>query len=273
MDRRQPRTVLFVQESVAEPFEAPLRFLEQQACVHVVPTLKEAILAVQQPGLIPDLIVITQAYPQSCPSKQLDLLRQRVPLAKIVVLCGIWCEGAGRTARPWPGTIRLYWHQFPARISNAWLRGQYDPFWSLPATSSDTELFLASHFVQGRAMSSVIAIAAGTRSAYDALAEICQRAGNRTYWVHPRRSQPGHAIDCGIWDDSLAGSLDWPTFQQQIQPAPLILLCNFPRIDQQNRAMGSVPSVLGKPFLCRDLIQLMARLHEPAPPQPTTRAA
>ena len=64
-----------------------------------------------------DVIVVAQAYPGQFSGEALDRLARLAPLARVVVLLGSWCEGEVRSGRPWPGAIRVYWHQWPARCA------------------------------------------------------------------------------------------------------------------------------------------------------------
>lgn len=281
------RIVLYVGQPDAHPFVDTWRFLRQHTSLQLVSTVGDAVRNIAQAGIVPDLCVITQSYPQPCPSEHLDALRKQAPLARIVVLCGVWCEGSGRTGRPWPGTIRLYWHQLPGRLSAAWLAGHPDPYWSQPATSSDAEQFLLLSSPRPPVVSQPIAIAAGSKSSYDALAELCQQAGYLTTWFHPRFASDPTEVGCGIWDDSSQGAVTACDFQRHIHPAPTILLVGFPRRASDRAVMAkadhqrgpssvdseSLPVVLGKPFFCRDLLFTLERLNAPAPTQLATRAA
>ena len=62
------------------------------------------------------------------------------PLARIVGLLGSWCEGEVRSGRPWPGAMRIYWHQWPGRWHAELdrLRGAC-PIWGLPLTAGDED--------------------------------------------------------------------------------------------------------------------------------------
>ena len=62
-----------------------------------------------------DVIVVAQAYPGQFSGEALDRLSRLAPLARVVGLLGSWCEGEVRSGRPWPGAVRVYWHQWPAR--------------------------------------------------------------------------------------------------------------------------------------------------------------
>ncbi len=75
-------------------------------------TAAESMLA---QGLVPDLIVIAQAFPGQVTTEQVERLRRAAPLARVLGLLGSWCEGEARTGRPWPGVIRVYWHQWTPR--------------------------------------------------------------------------------------------------------------------------------------------------------------
>jgi len=65
--------------------------------------------------VVPELIVLAQAYPGQFSEAEVKRLWRLAPLGRVIGLLGSWCEGESRSGRPWPGGIRLYWHQWPAR--------------------------------------------------------------------------------------------------------------------------------------------------------------
>ena len=54
-------------------------------------------------------------FPGQFSCEAIDRIRTRAPLARLVGLLGSWCEGEVRSGQPWPGTIRIYAHQWPGR--------------------------------------------------------------------------------------------------------------------------------------------------------------
>ena len=98
-----------------------------------------AILAGGGPPV--DVIVIAQARPGEFSHDNVQRLRQIAPLARIVALLGSWCEGESRSGKPWPGVVRTYWHQWPARAERELRRlaaGECSA-WALPPTATDEE--------------------------------------------------------------------------------------------------------------------------------------
>jgi hypothetical protein len=55
-----------------------------------------------------DLILLAQSRPGQFDSAEVESLYQRWPTAKMLGLFGTWCEGEGRTGRPWPGVWRVH---------------------------------------------------------------------------------------------------------------------------------------------------------------------
>ena len=65
--------------------------------------------------IVPDVIVVVQAFPGQFSHAMVDRLRRAAPLARLIGLLGSWCEGETRTGSPWPGAVRTYWHQWAIR--------------------------------------------------------------------------------------------------------------------------------------------------------------
>ena len=74
-----------------------------------------AAAALAEGAVVPDVIVVAQAFPGQFSHQPIDRLRRLAPLARVVGLMGSWCEGEMRTGSPWPAAVRTYWHQWTAR--------------------------------------------------------------------------------------------------------------------------------------------------------------
>jgi CheY-like chemotaxis protein len=96
-------------------------FREAEAClqgcgsVHRFAKTAAAATALAEGQLVADAIVLAQAFPGQFSHQAVDRLRRLAPLTRVLGLMGSWCEGEMRTGSPWPGAVRTYWHQWPAR--------------------------------------------------------------------------------------------------------------------------------------------------------------
>ncbi|GEM_PF-1919993 len=124
---------------------------EFRPCLRVVDGLDEATVRrcphLSLPGEHDryDLVLLLQRYPGEHRIEDLEGLRARLPLARLLVILGSWCEGEVRSGQPLPGVIRYYWHQWLASCGEPlrlWRQG-HNPAWDLPPTATDEDLALA----------------------------------------------------------------------------------------------------------------------------------
>ncbi|MBI1900521.1 MAG: hypothetical protein HYS13_05335 [Planctomycetia bacterium] len=253
--------------------------------LHTSGSLPEALAAIEA-GLFPDLIVLVQSRPSVFADDQLDALRRLAPTAGIVGIAGTWCEGEGRSGRPWPGAVRWQWHQAATRLAREierMLAGAC-PSWGLPSTATaDDQLF---HEVEGegpggsasRRAERVVAIASAHRAMEETLRLFCRELGMTAVGVHlgvhtlQGRGAPATTGDsarlaglaAAIWDGSDAEAEELQQLAQFIalvRPAPVIVLLSFPRAETMDRlAKLGVAAVLAKPLLLADLEGQMERL-------------
>jgi hypothetical protein len=239
----------------------------------------------------PELTIVTQSRPGEFSARQVDLLRRGAPLSGIVALLGSWCEGETRTGRPWPGVLRVYWHEFPA-----WWRQQMAlrasgrcPEWTRPADCGlrisdcglDDQLIRKPKSAICNRFGGVIVLGTQHSSTADSLSDAVSQAGYATVWR--RLGRPSTIVRgavAGIWD---GGQLDDDEEQQLAafsrhlarDGAPVIALLDFPRHDRVERALAAgAAGVLGKPWSNVELVSTMsfliaegARLRETCAPR------
>ena len=91
----------------------------------------------------PDCVIVAQSRPATFDSTLVESIHRLVPLAATVSLLGPWCEGETRTGKPWPGFVRVYWHQWRPRFE-AMFGAELRPSpLRLPRTASDVEVLMA----------------------------------------------------------------------------------------------------------------------------------
>lgn len=222
--------------------------------------IEEAEQALAGGEVAADVIVVAQAYPGQFSAEAIDRLRRLAPLARIVGLLGSWCEGEVRTGRPWPGAIRVYWHQWLPRVLRelSRLRDGQTSTWALPATAGEEERLLVLADEPWPRHEGLIAIHLSSFDMQDWLAAACRRAGYQTVWLRPDRSEIPEGIQAAIFDGDDARGQELEQLRAMaasLAPAPVIALLNFPRIEDRDRVLGAgAKSVLSKPLLVEDLL-------------------
>ena len=229
---------------------------------------ESALSALAGGRLAPDVIVVAQSYPGQFSPEAIDRLRRLAPLARVLGLLGSWCEGETRTGQPWPGVIRIYWHQWLPRVDQqlARLRGGTCSTWCLPITASEEERFLLLADQPLTRREGLIAVATPDFEMQDWLQAACARRGYSTVWLLPHRPVRIESATAAIFDGNecrgeeleLLGGL-----AAAVGPAPIVALLDFPRVDDRNRALAAgAQAVLSKPLLIDDLFWQIDRLVE-----------
>jgi len=222
-----------------------------------------AILAGEDPF---DLIVVAEDHPGQYSDEAIDRLRRLAPLARVVGLLGSWCEGESRTGRPWPGAIRVYWHQWLPRFGRESARLDAGALgsWSLPVTASDEERMLALADEPFSKRTGRIAVCSSEFAMQDWLCAGCRRAGYSAVWL--RGSGP-HALEnaaAGIFDAADSSDSQYEALRRladDLRPAPVLALLGFPRVEDRDRALAAgAAAVLSKPLLLEDLFWQLDRL-------------
>jgi hypothetical protein len=216
----------------------------------------------------PDVIVVAQAYPGQFSSDAIDRLRRVAPLARVVALLGSWCEGEIRTGKPWPGAIRLYWHQWQPQCEQEMRRlaaGGHST-WALPMTSGDEERLLAvgrDPPPDGRGR---VALCTPQFEMQRWLVGACHCGGYTTCWVQPHRWGALGGVCAAVFDADECSPDEVDSLKRlagKVHPAPVVALLDFPRIESRNRALeAGARAVLSKPLLVEDLLWQIGRLLE-----------
>lgn len=213
-----------------------------------------------------DLTVVAQSRPGQFAAAEVEALRRASPLSPLVALVGSWCEGEPRSGSPWPGVVRVYWHQWPARFTRQLARlarGELTD-WNQPPTATPEERLLAPVGVHGPALAGGIAVMSESLEMADWLSAFCRQSGMHPI-VFPRLPAPGvEGFDVAIWDAGLAEPVVAERFKQVADSflrAPVIVLLDFPRssdVEQFTRAGAA--AVLSKPLTIADLRVCMGQI-------------
>ena len=283
-----PQTAVFFLGNSAWPeFQAAVAAIERCADLTVARDVDAAAAAMEAGRTTPDLLVIAQVYPGEFSPDAVDRLRRLAPLAPVVGLLGSWCEGEMRSGQPWPGSARVYWHQWPARCRRELLRiaEGANSVWTLPATATDEERLLveiedrckkssrhAPHAVRHGTRSvpatmGVVVLVTRQRAMYEWLADALRPWCDATVWLHPARPAVVQGAAAVVLDgtDGCGNELEQiGDLAARFRPAPLVVLLDFPRFEDQQRVLAAgATAVLAKPLLVEDLLEEMKRAISP----------
>jgi CheY-like chemotaxis protein len=259
--------ILVLGDSRRGEFAAARAVLAGSADVVDAGSIDEAVSLVDDGRFAPAVIVIAQSYPGEFSGEAIDRLRRCAPLARMVGLLGSWCEGETRSGHPWPGTIRLYWHQWVPQAGRelATLLGPGTSGWSLPSTASDEERLLATPSLAGSARDGLVALCVERHETHDWLAAALTRRGYSTVWLRPGQRTRLGRVRAAVFDApsmSEAGLAPLGPLRATVGPeVPIVALADFPRVeDHQRLRSAGASAVLSKPLLVDDLYWQLDRL-------------
>ena len=220
-----------------------------------------------------ELVVLAQAIPDQFSREEVECLQARFPLTPIVALLGSWCEGEVRTGTPIPGLRRIYWHQ--------WM-GQFDAFCyqlqsagisnlHLPSTATvaDQVLRIDAAHQPLKSKLKCVGISATNRFQFDSLKDALENLGYRCRWIELEKeellSDPQQTarfqpicVDTDVINEDVYVRLNW--LRDRFPAAKIILITNFPRIDQTDRIKkAGVYQIISKPYHLDDLAYAVNR--------------
>jgi hypothetical protein len=212
----------------------------------------------------PRLIVVAQPRPALFAPEQIERLHRAAPLARIVALLGSCCEGEARSGAPWPGVLRVYWHEWQPRMAELLASTDEVPaMWRLPRTATPAERLLAASAPVAGTRRGLVAIHAVSAAAYSALAEACTAVGYATAWLSPAHAAQVDGAAALIWDGASGDAGEASALRglaMRFDPAPVIALLSFPRIEDHDRMLAAgADAVLSKPLLVDDLYAALER--------------
>jgi DNA-binding NarL/FixJ family response regulator len=263
-------SILLVGDTERSEFCEARACLERQGTVHRFADAESAAAALAEERILPDVMVVAQAFPGQFSHKAIDRLRRVAPLARVVGLMGSWCEGEMRSGSPWPATVRTYWHQWPARCGRQFRRlamGQ-SCSWALPLTATEEERLLTDAAelgdTAGQASSAapkcrgLVAIHSPSRVMADWLSTACRRDGfvtllQRDLALGRVEGAAAGVFDAGDFSEDACCSLR--RFVAALRPAAVVALLSFPRIEDHRRALSAgATAALSKPLMVDDFL-------------------
>ncbi len=266
-----PLTILLLGNIDRTEFCDARENLRRWGTIYEAANVEAAVTLLTEGQVVPDVIVIAQAFPGQFSHQAVDRLRRLAPVARWVGLMGSWCEGEMRTGLPWPGVVRTYWHQWAARCNREFRRmadGQRCS-WALPPTASEEERLLADvNCYSSRLETStqqpqrgLVLIRTPSSETAQWLAAVCRSRGFATVWQREAASARVEGATAALFDASEIGECQCDELRRladAVQPAPVVALLGFPRAEDRRRALTSgAAAVLSKPLALDDLFEIV----------------
>jgi hypothetical protein len=215
-----------------------------------------------------DLVVLAQSRRDQFLESEVEELLANFPAVPVVGLLGSWCEGESRSGRPYPGVIRVYWHQWEGRYSQfvEQLGKSGITSWHAPRTATSSDHIVAQTIQKDFSLGSgYIGVSAWTRSEFEMLDDAITSFGWRSRWVErsiwDAASSATVSVMCVIadsWTAELEKRIQW--LNSEIPDVPFVLLLNYPRqSDAESIASAGISSVVSKPFELQDLKVAIAK--------------
>ena len=261
--------ILLIGESNRAEFRDSRQSIERWAAVHEFADADAAATALAEGQLAPDVIVFAPSFPGRFSHSAVDRLRRLAPLARIVGLMGTWCEGEMRSGTPWPGAVRVYWHQWVARCRRELRRlSTGEPCsWMLPPTATEEERLLADSVQLGRPHRGAVLIHSQRPEMAEWLSAACRQRGFATVWRRSGTSPRVEGAAAAIFDATDCGPEECEQLRRlaaDVNPAPVIALVSFPRIEDKEAATSAGATVvLSKPLWLNDLLEALSGPNTP----------
>ncbi len=291
---QRPRLTAWVvgQKRQAEFYDA-LRSLEDRTTLVSgcsFEEIRQRATNTDAPMRAPDLIVLLQSYAGEFRLTQLMSTVVQYPLAPVICLLGAYSEGETRSGQPIQNAHRVHWYNAAERIEtgfDAWDNGLC-PWWSLPATMTAEDRWLARSGEQQPRMDGRIVIAAALPDFARPTVEWLERHGAIAELFADQQSTAAKSVEpsadanpivCAVWDSAAAPRHRPPAlegFVERVAPAPVIAQFTFPRTQDVEfaRSAGAarvLPKLIAADELLWHIRDLTSdknnrplRLHDPA---------
>lgn len=249
--------VLLVGDIDFHEFDATVQWLRAHTQLDALHTVSEALGLFARQQSFWHTVLIAQSRPGQFAQRDVQRLSAALPLAHFVAVLGSCCEGESRSGRPWPGVVRVYWHQFVARAESELRFDAVPTSWQLQRTASDAERIDHSLRTRPEQGEGLVAIRANDALIYGALASACRVAGYSSTWLTTDRPAGADGAAVLLWhcQPSARGECEsWERIVTQARPVPVVALMGFPRHDDVQRlTCAGVAAVLSLPLLLPDL--------------------
>ena len=241
-------------------FVAPLAWLIEHAICSSFATATSAVTAFHESGKASDpaAVLLVQSRPGQISSRHVERLYAHMPLTRFVGLAGPWCEGEGRTGRPWPGVVRVPWRDWRWRLPRELdlSAAEQSTGVRLPRIATEADRLQQSMAnLTGLRFVGNVELITTSRVTYGAWQPALQLLGVRAFCPSHRIAAESQA-DLQIIDgwDNVAMAAESADSASASTAPPRILLLHFPRPDDVTRAASlGIAAVLAQPMLLTDL--------------------
>ena len=250
---------LLIGDAAHGEFRSAIEIIESHGALTIVSDVESALGELEHASPPFSLVIVAQARPGEYSDAEIDALRRAAPLAPIVALLGSLCEGETRSGNPWPGVIRVYWHQWRQRagLELAAIKAGRSSAWSLPATASEEERLLCLGPRSLGQKQGLVVIATKNFAMADWLADACRGQSWTAIRTSATRPIKADGVAAVLWDAELtpeANASELAAIQASFPAAPIIALADFLRIEQQEQLLtAGVAAVLSKPVVLAEL--------------------
>lgn len=221
------------------------------------------------------LVVVAEAFPGEHLAADYSALRRARPAVAIVRVYGSLCEGELRTNPP-PPVSRYSWLAAPAMLAADWRRLERGvcPSWGQPAAATEEERLLADVPGGASTLPELMVHQVGLKVADPAtagwLTDFLQRRGLQSHRLGREIIASPPSLRTILWDrpsTAAQQAIELAELRQAHPQTPVIVLANFPRIDEvrQLRSCG-VAAVLAKPLLPDELELVLRSFVDPVVP-------
>jgi hypothetical protein len=238
-----------------EDFREAMAWLDGNARYEHFANPKAAVTA-DQCGHVPQAVVFAQSRPGQFARGEVEQLHAAAPLARLIVLTGPWCEGEGRSGRPWPGVTRVPWRSWRSRLalelgsaSFVSASGQ-----RLPRTATEAERMERSVAgVEPRRFDGQADVYTESQLVFEGLAGGLGQLGLRAAWRNVNEEPAGAPADVALLDG-------WENVPA-VCPARGVLLLHFPRPEDVARAAQlGIAAILPQPLFLAELAEMLGVL-------------
>lgn len=241
-------------ESLPFEFREAVRWLESHCTVERVSGFDALDLLLKNSSSDPWAVVALQRYKGEFDNVDAATFSRAIPLTRLIVLLGSWCEGETRTGKPLSGFERIGWCDFVPRFSGFLMR---EP---LATTASDGEKLRSAMSFVADPTNDAVQVGVYSASYDDGLAirHSLESLGFRTRRLLAEDLNSSNRLDVDIvvWDDAggprtKRADLGMATGKN----IPVIATINAPRAQDVRAALlNGAHAVLAKPYRVADLV-------------------
>lgn len=186
---------------------------------------------------VPEILVVLQEQPEEAFPRRVRALLSDLPLTRLIVSYGPWCDSDGRTRQVWPLACRVPQHLLLRRLRHeaSVVRGDVPP---LPLTADREECWEHDFVLEVKPIRRELSIMVATSdpAIADWLSDALLAAGHR---VVESSADPADVL---LFDAEPSGPAQaaWlPKLRRRSAAIPTVALCGFLRADQERSLLAA----------------------------------